>query len=146
MYREASIFYLNAPVFWCSLVLQDQPQGYIVSYFFKLVRVLPLCKMLFEFSLFCIFHHVWERKIQFMVFKFLENALNLCIFIHAPVPHSKLQAEYFENLFPPRRKGWSKLWCALWKFKLKTKMTWNISLFIFSMIYIFSKCDGFTVL
>ena len=25
------------------------------------------------------------------------------------------------------------------------KMTWNISLFIFCMIYSFSKCDGFTI-
>ena len=36
-----------------------------------------------------------------MVFAFLENALNLGIFTHAPVPQSKLQAEIFENLFPP---------------------------------------------
>ena len=39
---------------------------------------------------------------QFMAFTFLENTLNLCIFTHVPVPHSKLQAEFFENLFPPR--------------------------------------------
>ena len=36
-----------------------------------------------------------------MVLTFLENALNLGIFTHAAVPHSKLQAEFFENLFPP---------------------------------------------
>ena len=36
-----------------------------------------------------------------MVFTFLENALNLDIFTHEPVPHSKLLAEFFENLFPP---------------------------------------------
>ena len=41
-----------------------------------------------------------------MVLRIPENALNLCIFIHAPVPHSKLQVGFFENLFPPRRKGW----------------------------------------
>ena len=28
-----------------------------------------------------------------------------CIFIHAAVPHSKLQAEIFENLFPPSKKA-----------------------------------------
>ena len=39
------------------------------------------------------------KKIQFMVFKFLENVLSLCIFTHAPVSHSKLHAEVFENLF-----------------------------------------------
>ena len=35
-----------------------------------------------------------------MVFTFLENTLNLGIFIHAcPFPHSKLQADFLENLF-----------------------------------------------
>ena len=38
---------------------------------------------------------------MFMVFIFLENALNIGIFTHAPVPHSKLAGEFFENLFPP---------------------------------------------
>ena len=64
-----------------------------------------------------------EKNFQFMVFTFPENALNLCIFTHAPVPHSKLQVEFFENLFPPRQKG---------KIQLENmKMTRNISLLIF---------------
>ena len=37
-----------------------------------------------------------------MVFTFLKTALNLLTFTYAPVPHSKFQAEFFENLFPPR--------------------------------------------
>ena len=37
---------------------------------------------------------------QFMVFKFLENTSNLWIFTHGPVPQSKLQVEFFEDLFP----------------------------------------------
>ena len=36
-----------------------------------------------------------------MLFIFLENAMNLGIFTHAPVLHSKLKAKFFENLFPP---------------------------------------------
>ena len=36
-----------------------------------------------------------------MVFTFLENALNLGIFNYVPVLHSKLQAEFFGNLFSP---------------------------------------------
>ena len=36
-----------------------------------------------------------------MVFTFLENPLNLGIFTHVPIPHSKLHAEFFENLFRP---------------------------------------------
>ena len=44
---------------------------------------------------------------KFMVFTSLENALNIGIFTHAPVPHSKLPADIFENLFPltPERGG-----------------------------------------
>ena len=74
--------------------------------------------MLVEFS--DLYIPLCEGKIfQFMVFTFLENVLNLCIFIHVPVPHSKLQKEVFENLFPPRRKGWRKLWFALSKLNQK---------------------------
>ena len=43
------------------------------------------------------------RFFQFMVFTFLENALNLCIFTHVQVRPSKLQVGYFENLSSPRR-------------------------------------------
>ena len=38
-----------------------------------------------------------------MVFTFLENALNPGIYTHAPIPLSKLQAEVFENLSPPKK-------------------------------------------
>ena len=78
------------------------------------------CTMLVEFSLTCIFQHVWEKFCQIIVLTFLENALNLCIFTHVSVPHSKLQVDSFENLFSPRRKGWRKLWFALSKFNQKT--------------------------
>ena len=37
---------------------------------------------------------------KIIVFTFQESGLNLGIFTHASVPHSKLQAEFFENLFP----------------------------------------------
>ena len=54
-----------------------------------------------------------------MMFTFLENALSLCIFTHTPVPHSKFQAKFFKNLFPPRLKGWRKLCFALSKLNQK---------------------------
>ena len=61
--------------------------------------------MLVEFSLACMFHHALEKFFNFMMFTFQENALNLWIFTHAPVPQSKLQVEFFENLFPQDEKG-----------------------------------------
>ena len=54
--------------------------------------------MIVEFSLACIFDHVWEN-LKFMLFTFVEKTFNLGIFTYAPVPHSKHQAEIFENLF-----------------------------------------------
>ena len=77
-----------------------------------------------------------------------ENGLNLCIFIHALVLHSKLQVEVFENLFPLRRKDRVEetTICFIKIQSENMKMTWNISFFLLCMIYSFSKCDGFTVL
>ena len=41
----------------CSSILASGIQ----PYFFKLLRVLSLSRMLVQFSLTCIFHHVWEK-------------------------------------------------------------------------------------
>ena len=61
--------------------------------------------MLVEFSLTCIFYHLWEN-FKLMMFTFLEYALNLCIFTHDLVLHSKLQIKFCENLFPqPAESG-----------------------------------------
>ena len=80
-----------------------------------------------------------------MLFIFLENVMNLGIFTHAPVLHSKLKAEFFENLFPPT-VGEEAMICFIKFQSEKKKMNWNIRLFIFCMIYNFSRCDGLTVL
>ena len=82
---------------------------------------------------------------KFMVFTFLENALNLGIFTHAPVLHSKLQVEFFENLFEKQKGVEKTIICFI---KIQTEimtMTWNVRLFMFYMICNFYKCDGFTV-
>ena len=41
------------------------------------------------------------KSFKVLVFTFPENALNLGIFTHAPIPHSKLRAKFFENLISP---------------------------------------------
>ena len=102
--------------------------------------------MLAEISLTYIFN-ICEKIFQFMVFTFPENAFNLCIFTHAPVPHSKHQVEFFENLLPPKTEGVDEaMICSIKIQSENMKMTWNISLFTFWMVFNFSKCDGFTVL
>ena len=119
----------------------------IHHYFFKLLGVLSLSRMLVEFSNLRIPPCV-GTIFQFMVFT-LENALNLRICTHCSVSHSKFQIQFFENLFSPRtkNKGVEETKICVIKNQLENmKMTWNISLFIFCMIYNFSKCDGLTVL
>ena len=83
-----------------------------------------------------------------MVFTFLENTLNLGIFIHAcPFPHSKLQADFLENLFLQTAERVGENYDCFIKIQSENmKMTWNIKLFTFCMISNFSRCDGFTVL
>ena len=68
-----------------------------------------------------------EKRFQYMVFAFLENTLNLCIFTHIPVPNSKLQVGSVKNLFPSRWKVWKKLWFALLKFNQK-QWRWLVTL------------------
>ena len=75
-----------------------------------------------------------------MVFTFLENELNLGIFTHALLPHSKIQAEFFENVFLPTGGRGGENYDLLYQIQSENmKMTWNISLFVFCMISNFSK-------
>ena len=68
----------------------------------------------------------------------LRKSLNLCFFTHVPVPHSKILAEFFENLFPPRQRGWEDAVICCIKIQSENmKMTWNIGLFPYDMIAIF---------
>ena len=69
---------------------------------------------------------------QFMVFTFPEDALNLCIFTHVSVPHSKLQVELFENLFPQEERGGGNYVICFFKIQTENmKMTWNISFYLY---------------
>ena len=106
----------------------------ICPYFFKLLRVLPLSRMLVEFSDLYIPPCV-GKSFQYMVFTF-ENSLNLCIFTHCPVLHLELQVQFFENLFPLRAKNNRAEETMIYFIKIQSenmKMTWNISLFSYNL-------------
>ena len=93
--------------------------------------------MLVEFSLTCIFQHVWEIFSICGVY-IPRKSLNLCFFTHALVSHSKLLVEFFENLFPQRQKRSEEaMICSIKIQSENMKMAWNISLFPFGMIAIF---------
>ena len=126
-----------------SLVLQDHPHGYILSCFFQLLRVLSLQKACRIFSDLYIPTSV-KNFFQFMVFTFLENVLEPCIFTHASVTNSKLHVEVF--CFPKDGSVEEDMVCSTKTQSENMKMTRNISLFTFCMICNFSKCDGFTIL
>ena len=88
------------------LVFQNQHQGYILSYFINLLRVLSPSRDLAEFCLTCIIHDIWGKMLQFMVFTFLENALNLCIFTHTLVPHAQnARQDFLKACFPQDNRG-----------------------------------------
>ena len=98
-----------------------------------------------------------------MMFTFLENALNVGIFTHAPVPNSKFQADFSENLFCPTAKRSGENYDFLYQNLIRRHeddlkhyviyiliLYFHFDIFIFSyfscMICNFSKCDGFSVL
>ena len=64
--------------------------------------------MFAEFSLICIFHHV-SKKNQIYGVHIPRKYIECMYFTHALVSHSKLQADFSENLFPTNRKGSRKL-------------------------------------
>ena len=107
--------------------------------------------MLVEFSLTYMFHHVWEKFFNFMVFTFLENALNLWIFTHIPVPQSKLTPGriFWKSVSPKTKRVEETMFCFIKTQSENIKMAWNIylfKLFYFCMICNFFKWDDFTVL
>ena len=97
---------------------------------------------------------------RFMVFTFLENALNLGIFTHfflhsklAPkflpshprqkkITHSPRQ-HFFQNLFSTKQKEVEESMICFMKIHSENmKMTWGIRLLIFCKICNFLKCDA----
>ena len=112
MYGQVSIFYFNEPFFWCSLffknistlrleptttiVFQDWPQRCILSYLFKLLRVLSLSRILPEFPLTCILHHIWEKN--------LENAPNRFLLI-SQFPTQNSRQDFLKICFPEDERG-----------------------------------------
>ena len=86
----------------CPSILASRIHPY--PYFFKLLKgFISLQHARWIFSDLYIPSRV-GKLFQFMVFT-LENALNLCIFTHTPVPHSKSQVQFFENLCPSGAKN-----------------------------------------
>ena len=111
MYRGASIFYFNAP-FFCFLFFNPQVRTnkmtnsdkHLLPLSFKISLKDTSCHIFlnslgFYFSRECLLNFLelaystaCGEIFKFLVFTFLRNALNLCIFTQVPVPHLKIQA------------------------------------------------------
>ena len=161
VYRETSIFYFNASFFWNSLIFQNiwthwlEPENWLTVFFTTLSLPLRLASQGYIFLIFlnslgfylleCLLNFLWlaysnmcGKNVSIYGVYILRKSLNLCFFIHVPVPHSKLVVEFFKNLFPPRQKGLEEAMISFVKIQSKNmKMTSNISLFPFGMIAIF---------
>ena len=84
-----------------------------------------------------------------MVLTFPENALNLCIFTHfyRHFPTQYSRQKFLKICFPQNTPLVKKTMICFIKIQSENmKITWNTRLFIFCMIYNFSKCDGCTIL
>ena len=78
------------------------------------------------------------RNFKFMEFTFLENALNLRIFTHAPFPTQNSRQNNLKIRFPQQQKGVEKTMICFIKIQSENrKVAWNIRLFIFCMIFNF---------
>ena len=67
-------------------------------------------------------------------------------FYCCPSSPLKPPGRIFGKSVSPKTEGSEKTMICFIKIQSENmKMTWNIGLFIFCMIYNFSKCDGFTV-
>ena len=151
-----------------TLFLQDLPQRYILSYFYKLPRALSLCLQngYWILSQTLIFHHVWEKlsnlwsshswKMRWfeafllMIFHTQNLLPSSC---HHAIGRRKLvippQAAFFRKSVSPNSRNGRRERTMICFMKIQSeymKMTWSIRFFIFCMICNFSKCDGFTVL
>ena len=110
---------------------------------FQICISVPLNSLGFYLSPECLLNFLWiiyslcmGNVFQFMVFT-LENVLNLCIFSHAPVPHSKLQVQIFEFSPSANNKGWGKLWFALSKFNQKIWRWLGTLVYLYFVWFIF---------
>ena len=148
-----------------TLVLQDYSQGYILSYFYKLLRVLSLSRMLVAMT--CIFHNVRENffnlwcshssKVhwiyaflfmsQFPFQNFCQNFLKMCFLQDErggekyDLLYQKSIIKFEDDLMNLKMTWWIWIWRWFDEFAYLL-----ISLFIFVMNYNCSKCDVFTVL
>ena len=161
MCREASIFYFNAPSFWCSLFFKNTSTPRLeptnLSWRISLRDTsfhISLISLAFYLSLECLFNFLWFVYSTMCGKIFSINGVHIhrkfiesMHFYSCPSPPLKTPGRIFWKSVSLKTKWVEETMIFFIKIQSENmKMTWNISLFIFCMICNFSKCDGFTVL
>ena len=114
---------------------------------YKLLRVLSLSRMLVEFSLTCISHHVLEKflNLWYSYSYKMHWVYTFLLMPHLPIQNSK--QNFLKIGFPEDERGWEN-YDLLYQISIKNmKRIWNIRLFIFCIIYNWFDIiyDGWTV-
>ena len=120
-----------------TFVFQDYPQGYILSYFYKLFSALSLSKLLVEFSLKLACYTICGKNSQIYGVHIPEKCIESRLFYSCPVPlpldRRKLLiltgSIFWKICFPQQQKGVEEtMICFIKIWSENMKMTWNIKL------------------
>ena len=124
-------------MFFTTFVLQDLPQRYILLHFFKLLRFFYLFRMLVEFSVTCIFQHVWETFFNLWC-SHSQKIIKSMLFYLCPTPPLITPGGIFWKSVSSKIVGVEEAMICSIKIQWENlTMTWSISLFPFGMIAIF---------
>ena len=81
------------------------------------------------------------KTFKFIVFAFPENALNLDIFTHTPLPTQNSRQNFLKICFPQQKKGMEKTTLCFIKIQSENMKMFGASGYLyFVQLAIFSKC------
>ena len=106
-----------------------------------------LSRMLFEFSLICVFQHMWEKFFNLWC-SHSQKITESMLFYSCPSLPLKSPGKNFWKSISPKTEGVEEaMICFIKTQSQNMKMTWNTSIFPFGLFPCnFSKYDGFTIL
>ena len=81
------------------LVLQEYPQGYILSFIYKLLRALSLSRMLLEFSLRPVYSTIVGKNFQICGVHILIKCIESRHFYSFTPPHQKFFPKFLSSSF-----------------------------------------------
>ena len=127
-----------------TLVLQDWPQRYILSFFYKFSGALSLSRMVVEFSLRHLYFTQRVKNFQIYGLHISGKCIDLRNFCACP-PELKLSPKFLSSHSIGKRKLLISHDLEHYSWLGTLLMTWNIRFCIFCKICNLLKCDSFIV-